>query len=755
MTLMTGVVLMIGIGALVQGNSSGSSLLSGSGAFEARPDTFTIIAGREQDLDVFLNDANPTRIDPSELSVMRQPRCGAAEAVAGKVRVTDTGGCEGEIELSYCVPYEGGCDLTDVTIEILPGTPVAAPEERPLTADAVDTGTDAAADRDAATPAPAGATGEAADRVAAADVAGADVPAGRVAEEQVPADPAGEAAAGGARRIAEAGAAADDSRSAPVDAEVVSALRQDEPARLPDPAGADALHPSDAARALQSLPEAGPAGTVPRGIAEAAIQPGMPGAPAGALPDPVPDENLADLAVPPAGDVPLPETGASPALAAAGQPDAAPDLPAPAGPEALTQVPQGHAPDDGAEIAEGGVLAHLTDGTIIDATVALSDLPVADGPGTTIRPGLSVDAPVVPLEIGAGLDPDSVTLAAEVSAAGRVASPASDLAIVRAAPVELAALEGPAMLTDAFRPGPEVTAPPLPSVRPAAATADTDAPVEPAEPPVSEPAVSEGLAPAAEAGADSPEAEVAALDTANVPAATDGTGAAPALAGSDCETAITLEDRPGAEIGLSVESACRPGARFDVEHGGLAFSATLDSTGRAVAAFPAMDSRGEVRVRFVDGAEAAATVAVNGLEDVTRVAVISGSAIALELNAYEFGARPGSRGHVWRDNPRDLRSARRDGGGYLTVLGPEGDAEGRRALVYTLPMTSRTREGLVDLELVAVGSAESCAAPVDLRTIRVDAARQSLNRNQQVRLSTCDGAVPLRDTVRDIQVVRE
>ena len=94
-------------------------LLGGGGAFEPKPDTFTLRAGRVQSLDVLLNDLNNDRVDPAQLTLVEQPSCGMALVTNGAVQYSSTDNCSGKVTLSYCVPYEEACQTVPITLTIL------------------------------------------------------------------------------------------------------------------------------------------------------------------------------------------------------------------------------------------------------------------------------------------------------------------------------------------------------------------------------------------------------------------------------------------------------------------------------------------------------------------------------------------------------------------------------------------------------------------------------------------------------------
>ncbi|MEO1551184.1 MAG: hypothetical protein AAFR93_12260, partial [Pseudomonadota bacterium] len=132
MTIMTALVLIIAIGAIVQGTSEGNSIFGGSKAFKAKDDTFSIRAGRTVTLDVLLNDANADTLEPGSLTLVGQPQCGVAEVIGDAIQYNSPPSCSGQQTLTYCVPTTDSCELATVTLAVLQVAP--APAEVPVAA---------------------------------------------------------------------------------------------------------------------------------------------------------------------------------------------------------------------------------------------------------------------------------------------------------------------------------------------------------------------------------------------------------------------------------------------------------------------------------------------------------------------------------------------------------------------------------------------------------------------------------------------
>ncbi len=119
MTIMTALLLIIGIAAVMHRGEDGTSIFGGSGNYKAKEDAFTLRAGRIQTLDVLLNDSGVERIDPADLRITRMPECGTSTAVDGAIQYSSDTTCSGTIGMAYCVAFDGSCDSVPVTLTVL------------------------------------------------------------------------------------------------------------------------------------------------------------------------------------------------------------------------------------------------------------------------------------------------------------------------------------------------------------------------------------------------------------------------------------------------------------------------------------------------------------------------------------------------------------------------------------------------------------------------------------------------------------
>ncbi|MSU89409.1 hypothetical protein GE300_07245 [Rhodobacteraceae bacterium 2CG4] len=453
---------------------------------------------------------------------------------------------------------------------------------------------------------------------------------------------------------------------------------------------------------------------------------------------------LQQLAAVPAPQTPLP------AADVARAPTAAPAAPAAAevalAPDAqITQPAQAPAPQP----EERSLIASLArSNTVLGATVSAAKAlfgPGEPAPAAAVVESAPAPRPKGPVEV-ATLDLDAGGIE---EAAGTLTAGTADIRPDTAGkPVEMASLD-PQQDRRPYKRRTEEALTPLQlllggeetATAPAAAPGPEVAALSGAG---TGPALPEaGTGPAA-AGLPAPapataETEVAALPPAaadpvlEMPRATPALGAAPR-----CDIDLSMQVQVGAELVASLSSPCRPEQTFLVEHAGLVFSAETDADGVANFIVPAMQSNAIVRVTFPDGGSAVDRATVEGMSRMTRIAVIWTDELDFDLHAREFGARPGSDGDIWEGNARDYRTARRSGGGYVTLLGPF-KGPGARAEVYTIFETLRTDPGDIEFALEMNAYSDACARQPVVRVLRSEQAHLVDTADLALDTGICSG----------------
>jgi hypothetical protein len=225
---------------------------------------------------------------------------------------------------------------------------------------------------------------------------------------------------------------------------------------------------------------------------------------------------------------------------------------------------------------------------------------------------------------------------------------------------------------------------------------------------------------------------------------------------SACAITLSTTVRREATIALDINAACKPNQMVTIEHAGIAFSVLTDAQGKASVELPAMQAEATVNVRFEDQSTSSTTLTVRDVNTVIRAGVSWQGDMNLDLTAIEFGAAIGSEGYITPATPRDYRSSRLKGGGYLTLLGDPGLAGGALAEVYTIPTTRNRQRGTIALSVVLKDVAPVCGQTIRAKTVR---SRQNGNagiRNVRFKVPGCDtilsGAIPLPGAIDDIRL---
>ena len=746
MTIFTVLVLILGLGALMNRGEDGTSLFGSPGSYVAQADVFTLRAGRVQSLDVLLNDANYERVNADLLEIVKAPSCGFALPVAGTIQYSESQTCEGKVQLSYCVPFEDKCDAAVVTLNILKveKTPAAvasngdgepmimvdviqgsSPEQQPQLAMKQPVRLEM--------PTTAAVNIAPADAVESIRNRGDEVVVAVQAEMQI------DSPIKVSRESARAGNVATGGVS-------LSA---------PSFEGENSnISVASAARPVTSAPRASAPQGFGAGIGDVAMN-ALPGSPSIGSPR-APSAQPAQ---------PSQQASAQPAITSQPKP---PSISSPSAPISNPSAPV---------VAQNPVVDSSPSAPVVTSApaeeIAVASADVAAQPQLQV-PGAS-DTPETSGVVAKAEDDGVLVdiarsnsiLGVTVSAAKGLLSQDSNLNIDKSSAnprprsFEVASGIGsnnfPAIESARNLPLPQIEAP-VSNAAPAPAkivasldTGDNELVFKRISRPA-RPSAKVDVAPPV-ANDVSPNAEptfVATLtnDVPVVPGAGKQTGA-----GANCAIDMSLQARVGAELVATVVSPCRPEQAFEVNHAGLIFTATTDLDGVANFIVPAMTNDAEVTVKFGDGGASKESIQVPNMDRVTRVAVMWSADIDFDLHALEFGAQTGAVGHVWAQSPSDYRAARRAGGGYMTSLGPVS-GPGEKAEVYTIIESSRTQSGLIDLSLELAGFGEQCDAQPIIRTIRSEGASVERDRDIQFAFGTCAAGqqAVIKNAIQDIRI---
>lgn len=208
---------------------------------------------------------------------------------------------------------------------------------------------------------------------------------------------------------------------------------------------------------------------------------------------------------------------------------------------------------------------------------------------------------------------------------------------------------------------------------------------------------------------------------------------------STCEIFLDPSVRTGANVLLFLIAECKPNMPVTISHAGMEFTILTDADGTANVVVPALQRTAEITATFEDGSSQSTIALVTQISDVTRAVVTWRGNADLDLHAFEFGALPGSDGHIWPGSPRDYRSARLRGGGYLVELGDKSIEGGALAEVYTMPLGRLVTRGTVSMTLEVNNGSEVCGSDISARTIRTRPDNSAGLRRIRFTVPGCGG----------------
>ncbi|HUF87968.1 MAG TPA: hypothetical protein VMM59_11355 [Thermohalobaculum sp.] len=209
---------------------------------------------------------------------------------------------------------------------------------------------------------------------------------------------------------------------------------------------------------------------------------------------------------------------------------------------------------------------------------------------------------------------------------------------------------------------------------------------------------------------------------------------------------VTLELEPAAMTRVSVNAPCHAGEVAELAYEGLRFALPLDAQGAGSLAVPGFRGASEAMLGLGGREAREFTIPFREIERIDRVAVVWETPDAAEapgapaLHAFEFGARPGTPGHVSPAEPRSFETVRRTGGGWLAAYEP-AHGKGRRIEVYSFWRRFGGPSGVVRLGLDPAAGAGDCAGAAagaaDYRVLRMTGGRLERPRLGRIAPRDC------------------
>lgn len=771
MLILTGLVLAIFAGSMVKYSDRIVALMSGGDVVAIQDDSYSVRAGASQVLDVLSNDTVK-----GPIVVLSRPSCGAVE-LTGSNRLTfsSDASCTGEVEFAYCVDAEGECTPNAVRINVIS---VAYAQAETTQTPATTTPTTTTAQATPAIPAPSGTATPA--NTTPAPIAQAQAPAPQpatnapaIASFTVEMAPPALAAPSMSEMISPSMAVASIRRASGLN--TASSTDQN----IATQNSASIGQTASAGPAAFAAPAIGGASNISLGGSERVVA-AAPQRPTTLRSVSDGDSNIVQLergpealvtlqiarAALPVTDMPplsaSPElNGAAPIFVASAQTNGpTPEStfsaePTDGGPIALIAL--NRTPTRG-DNGAGESLNLILSEPGVQSFQARADTPSVLAPTSAQPSAVSVMArgPNVEDQLSAPLlRPFSTLLGASIARATDPAIARSPLSAPSARAADAAIISASANIA-ASQPN-QITVPA------ALSRTDTVDPMALGHQFTNRPARTHPFASLAPlSGSATPPsiniqpAEKPQVLQASLPATPEAPIITAPVQNSVCEIALSATARSGANIALDINAGCKPNQMVTIEHAGIAFSVLTNAQGAASVMLPAMEAQAEINVRFEDQSSSTTTVAVRNLDTVTRAGVSWQGSMDLNLTAVEFGAAIGSEGHVTASTPRDYRTSRVKGGGYLLQLGDPSLERGALAEVYTIPTSRNQQRGTIAMSIVIADVAPVCGQTISAKTVRTRDNRSAGVRNVRFTVPSCStilsGPVALPGAIDDIRL---
>ena len=176
-----------------------------------------------------------------------------------------------------------------------------------------------------------------------------------------------------------------------------------------------------------------------------------------------------------------------------------------------------------------------------------------------------------------------------------------------------------------------------------------------------------------------------------------------------CRVRVSAQAGIAAQVLLTVNAPCQPSTTVTIHHGGLSFREKLSAKGVLSLIVPAFSELAKFDVDLDDGQQKTAMAMVTGLARINRIAISWQGKNDIELLAVDRESH-----RISPENPRSLRQALLDNGGYVTVLGNPDLQDPVRAQVITFFQASKQIK-TVPVTLKLTG----CMPDFTIQTVRV------------------------------------
>lgn len=162
---------------------------------------------------------------------------------------------------------------------------------------------------------------------------------------------------------------------------------------------------------------------------------------------------------------------------------------------------------------------------------------------------------------------------------------------------------------------------------------------------------------------------------------------------------------PGGRLAISIEEPCRAGEAVTIHYAPYLFVRTLDGQGTLRFVLDLFQGAlTPLALEFEDGGRRALTIGETDIDRVSKIAVVWGQPVNLDMHAYEYVAEHGGPGHVWAQRPSSAEAAldetlrTKRARGFMSWTS-EGTQPGHQVEVYTVWHHAEQTGGVVSTAL--------------------------------------------------------
>lgn len=226
---------------------------------------------------------------------------------------------------------------------------------------------------------------------------------------------------------------------------------------------------------------------------------------------------------------------------------------------------------------------------------------------------------------------------------------------------------------------------------------------------------------------------------------------------ADCRPgAISSTPLPGGRVAIEITEPCRKGELVTIRYAPYVFMRPLDADGHlrfVLDLFQGVEPA--VSVVYASGEMKPVEIGATDIGQVSKVAVIWGRPVNLDLHIFEYAAASGAAGHVWSKSPADAEAAReastrtQRGRGFLSFVS-DGTQPGHQVEVYTLWHHPGQASGVVATALdyetrASAADGPSCGdgelAEIQFETITIAPRRPPVRERGLIPRAPCGKAL--------------